>query len=75
MILPLVFQRPEDYDTFQPGSGVIYDNVRRRVEQGDVEMPVRVDGKTITVLLKVSARMRRQLVAGGALNFVKAGIA
>ncbi|MFZ2446648.1 MAG: aconitate hydratase [Syntrophobacteraceae bacterium] len=74
-ILPLVFQRPDDYDSIRAGSRMIFDDIRRHVERGDAEMPVRIDGKTITVSLKVSARMRRQLVAGGALNFVKAGIA
>ncbi len=73
-ILPLVFKNPEDYRTFQPGARVTFENVRQHLENGDVEIPVLVDGKQITVLINVSDRMRRQLVAGGALNFVKMGL-
>ena len=38
-----------------------------------VEMPAEVDGKEIRVSLNVSTRMRRLLLAGGALNLVKMG--
>lgn len=72
-ILPLVFKRPEDYGIFSPGSRVVYENIRGYLDKGDIEIPVQVDGRTITALLHVSPRMRRQLIAGGALNLVKAG--
>ncbi len=74
-ILPLVFKNPEDYGTIQPGAKVIYKDVRRHLGNGDVEIPVEIDGRTITALLNVSERMRRQLLVGGALNLVKSGSA
>ncbi|MEN6437426.1 MAG: aconitate hydratase [Syntrophobacter sp.] len=73
-ILPLIFKQPEDYDVFRRGSGVVYENIRQHLVNGDIELPVQVDGQTITVLLDVSSRMRRQLIAGGALNLVKAAL-
>lgn len=73
-ILPLVFKNPKDYGAVRPGSKVVYDNVRQHLQNGDIEMPVLVDGTAIRVLISVSQRMRRQLVAGGALNFVKMGL-
>ncbi len=73
-ILPLVFKNPEDYRIFNTGSKLVFENVRQHLENGDVEIPVLVDGKKMTVLINVSDRMRHQLVAGGALNFVKMGL-
>lgn len=72
-ILPLVFKHPGDHGAIREGSRVVYQNIRRHLVHGDMEMPVQVDGQTITVLLHVSPRMRRQLVAGGALNLVRTG--
>lgn len=74
-ILPLVFKKPEDYGAIQPGAKAIYKDVRRHLENGDVEIPVEIGGRTITALLNVSERMRRQLLVGGALNLVKSGSA
>lgn len=70
-ILPLTFENPADYGLFHKGTGVVLPEVRERIERGDVKIPVRVDGKTVMTLLNVSARQRRQLIAGGALNVVR----
>lgn len=67
-ILPLIFKNPTDYDVFQPGSKVVYEGVRESLEKGAEELSVKVDGKAVPVLLKVSRRMRSYLIAGGALN-------
>ncbi|MEM5788391.1 MAG: aconitate hydratase, partial [Syntrophobacteraceae bacterium] len=73
-IIPLIFAQPEDYGAFRPGSKAVYTDVRQHLMRGDTEMTVQVDGSEIKVLLHVSQRMRRQLIAGGALNFVKMGL-
>jgi aconitate hydratase len=70
-ILPLTFKDPEDYERFKKGSKVVFPNVRRHVDKGDQEIPVEVDGHAITALLEVSDRQRKNLLAGGALNYVK----
>ena len=56
----------------EKGVRVVFPDVRRHVEQGDEEIPVEVDGKPILAVLDVSDRQRRNLLAGGALNAVKA---
>jgi aconitate hydratase len=70
-IIPLTFKDPEDYDRFHKGSRVVLPNVRRRIEEGARELPVQVDGHTVTAILDVSGRQRRHLLAGGALNHVR----
>jgi aconitate hydratase len=74
-ILPLVFKYPQDYDCFEIGSKVRLPDIRRRVENGDREIPADVDGRPIITILEVSDRQRRHLLAGGALNFVKGEMA
>ncbi len=74
-ILPLVFRDPGDYDRVSQGAIVRIPEVRTRIEQGDREIPVSVNGATIMTVLDVSERQRRHLVAGGALNFVKRELA
>jgi aconitate hydratase len=70
-ILPLTFKDPSDYDRMAKGAKAVFPGVRGRIERGDRELPVEVDGRTIMTILDVSERQRRHLLAGGALNFVR----
>jgi len=70
-ILPLTFENPGDSDLFAEGSRIVFPHIRAHVENGDHEIPLEVDGKTVSTLLEVSQRERKYLLAGGALNFVK----
>lgn len=70
-ILPLTFKDPKDYDLFAKGVKVTFPEVRKRLERGDTEIPLEVDGKTVNTLLEVSPRQRQNLLAGSTLNFVK----
>jgi aconitate hydratase len=70
-ILPLTFKEPNDYDRLTKGAGLVFRDVRKRVERGDREIPVEADGMVITAILDVSDRQRKHLLAGGTLNFVK----
>lgn len=70
-ILPLTFKDPKDYDLMIEGAKAVFRDVRKRIEQGDREVPVEVDGRTIITVLDVSGRQREHLLAGGTLNFVK----
>ena len=72
-ILPLVFANPDDYNSFNTGATILYREVRRHLMSGALELPVEVDGEQIRVFLRVSERMRRMLLDGGALNMVKTG--
>ena len=73
-ILPLVLQDPGDYDRIEKGMKVVLRGIRTRLMQGDVEIPVEVDGRLVRTRLEVSERQRQHLIAGGALNHVKAGV-
>ncbi len=70
-ILPLTFKDPGDYDRIEGGAKLVFPDIRKRVEQGDREIPIEVDGRTIITILDVSERQRKHLAAGGTLNFVK----
>jgi aconitate hydratase len=70
-ILPLTFKNPEDYDLLREGTKIVFPEVRQRLQRGDMELPAKVDGREITVLLEVSERQRQHLIAGGTLNYVK----
>jgi aconitate hydratase len=70
-ILPLTFKDPKDYDRFSNGTRIVFPDVRKRIEQGDREIPVEIDGDMIITLLEVSERQRKHLLAGGTLNYVK----
>jgi len=71
-IIPLTFKDRKDYEKLDVGSSIILEGIRKHIEAGEKEIPVKVDGTTIVTLLDVSDRQRKFLLAGGALNFVRA---
>lgn len=70
-ILPLVFKDPSDYERLNKGDTLVFPQIRERVERGDREIPLEVNGFQVMTVLGVSNRERRYLLAGGALNWVK----
>ena len=70
-IIPLTLKDSGDYNRFNKGSKVVFPHVRTRIENGEREIPVEVDGFSIVTLLDVSDRQRGHILAGGALNAVK----
>jgi len=70
-ILPLVFKDPADYDLFKQGDKVSFPEIRRLIENGATEIPLLLNGREILTLLDVSGRQRKELLAGGTLNYVK----
>ncbi len=70
-ILPLRFQDFADYDGLALGERLVFDGLRRRLEQGDSLIPVRVGRREIVTILDVSDRQRQHLLAGGTLNFIR----
>lgn len=70
-ILPLTFKNPADYDRLAEGTVLEIGAVYQRLERGDTEIPVLVNGDKIMALLSVSARQRTSLLAGGTLNQVR----
>jgi len=70
-ILPLTFKDRSEYDDLDKGALVVFPDVRKRIERGDNEIPVELDGRTIMTMLDVSDRQRKHLLAGGTLNFIR----
>jgi aconitate hydratase len=70
-ILPLVFRNQADYDLFSPGDQVSFPDIRRLVENGSSDIPLLLNGQEIVTILDVSDRQRKELLAGGTLNYVK----
>jgi aconitate hydratase len=70
-ILPLVFKDPADYDLFSQGDRVSFPDVRRLLETGSTAIPLLLNGQEIVTFLDVSERQRKELLAGGTLNYVR----
>ncbi len=70
-IIPLTFKNPGDYDSINLGDPIKLPDIKKLIEEGAAEIPVEVNGNTITALLDVSDRHRKILAAGGVLNLAK----
>jgi aconitate hydratase len=70
-ILPLTFKDPADYDLLQPGDKLTIAHLRTMIVRGATVIPVEVGERTFLTLLDVSDRQRRELLAGGTLNYVR----
>ena len=68
-ILPLRFKDEADYDRFEQGQKWELPDLRKRLENGDEEIPARMqDGTEVTLLAEYSPRERDILLAGGILR-------
>jgi len=74
-IIPLIFKNVTDYDRIHVGAGVSFPNLKHHIENGDVEIPLEMEGERVITLLDVSDRQRQNLLAGSALNHVRMGLA
>ena len=72
-ILPLVFKNAADYDLLNQDDKVVFRDLHKLVASGAGEIPLTVNGRTIIAVLDASERERKELLAGGTLNYVKKG--
>lgn len=70
-IMPLTFKNPDDYDRINQGDKISFSGLRLLVEDAVTEIPIIVNGTEIITLLNVSERQRKELLAGGTLNYVR----
>jgi aconitate hydratase len=70
-IVPLVFNNPVDREIFKQGDRISIPDIRHLIESGITEIPVFVNGTKILTRLEISDRQRKELLAGGTLNFVR----
>ncbi|MFZ5974385.1 MAG: aconitate hydratase [Bacillota bacterium] len=71
-ILPLVFEKPEDYDGVDTGDALLIENVRGQIMAG-ARIMVRnmTKGTEIPTVLELSPRLREVMLSGGLLNYTR----
>jgi aconitate hydratase len=72
-IVPLLVTDASLFDALQMGSRVEMHDVRIHLQRGEAVMPVKVNGVEYTATHDLVERERKILLAGGLLNFTKAG--
>jgi aconitate hydratase len=70
-IVPLVFADPADYESIDQDDMVSITDLRNKIAEGESEIPIRINKKTIMTRLEISDRQRRILLAGGILNLAR----
>lgn len=70
-ILPLLFSDPEDYVRIKPGDKLTFPHLLKEVQQGKGEVTAIWRDRIIHLILPISERERRSLLAGGLLNLVR----
>ncbi|MGB8992684.1 MAG: aconitate hydratase [Desulfobaccales bacterium] len=72
-ILPLTFENSGDYDILEMGQILELPGVRQLLLDGADRLPLKVGEKEIWVKVDLSARQRKLLAVGGALNLAREG--
>ncbi len=72
-ILPLRFADESDYDKFEEGQEWELPDIKKHLQDGDREIPARMDGAEITLLAEFSQRERDILLSGGILKKLRSG--
>jgi aconitate hydratase len=70
-ILPLTFENPADYDRLEQGQVLELPDVKKLLLAGAERLPLKVGDREIWVRVDLSARQRRMLAVGGALNLAR----
>ncbi len=75
-IVPALFVNADDYEkNVEKGDTLVVENVRAAVENGDrLVLENKTRGVQIPLRLELSERERRNLLAGGLINAVRAGV-
>jgi aconitate hydratase len=71
-IVALEFENDDDYEKFEEGQQWELPDIRERLENGDEEVPARMEGEEITLLANLSDRERKILLDGGILRQLRA---
>jgi aconitate hydratase len=74
-ILPLTFEDPADYEALTQGQVVELPGVKKLLLEGAERLPLKMGDREIWVRVDLSARQRRLVAVGGALNLAREGLA
>jgi aconitate hydratase len=72
-ILPLTFEKPEDYDALEQNHVLKLSDIRSGMTQGKICVTDMTTGKTFYALCNLTDRQQAILMAGGLLNYTKEG--
>ena len=72
-ILPLTFEKPEDYDALEQDHVLKLSDIRLGMSQGKICVTDVTTGKTFNGLCNLTDRQQAILMAGGLLNYTKEG--
>uniref|UniRef100_A0A7V4JPL8 Aconitate hydratase n=1 Tax=Thermodesulfobacterium geofontis TaxID=1295609 RepID=A0A7V4JPL8_9BACT len=71
-ILPLVFEKKEDYNQIEQGDTFFIKNIRKALLEGEKKIKIIIKGKgEISAILDLSERERNSILAGSLLNLAK----
>ncbi|ABS39722.1 aconitate hydratase [Clostridium botulinum] len=70
-ILPLVFEREEDYDSIDEMDELVIENVLNQVEIGKIDIINKTKGIKYKTLLEATDRQKKMILKGGLLNLIK----
>lgn len=70
-ILPLVFEREEDYDSIDEMDELVIENVLNQVEIGKIDIINKTKGIKYKTLLEATERQKKMILKGGLLNLIK----
>ncbi len=69
-ILPLIFDREEDYDRISQGDELVLENVQKSVQSGTFVLLDKTTGESIPLHIFASDEQKKTILAGGKLNEV-----
>ncbi len=70
-ILPLVFKDEKDYDSLNLEDSLSLDNILAGVEAKELTIKNETSGKEIKVVLDITDRQKKMILAGGLINMMK----
>jgi aconitate hydratase len=71
-ILPLEFQRPEDYDSIQPNDRLYVDNLRSLLTaEGPIRIANETRGLVYSMAHNLSVRQAQAVLAGGVIGYFR----
>nr|WP_025774636.1 aconitate hydratase [Clostridium botulinum] len=70
-ILPLVFEKEEDYDSIDEMDELVIENVLNQVEIGKIDIINKTKGIKYKTLLEATDRQKKMILKGGLLNLIK----
>ena len=74
-ILPVTFENPLDYDKIEQGDVFEIPSLRKAVAESDsIEIQDKTKGVTVKGVISLSKRQRDIILAGGLLNYTRAGV-